>query len=226
MLTGHDRIGPHLGRISFSNLRTDKPVKSRKCRSCSRSALTLQDATKVNRDETIRQCYQVPGQTWPVELGWLYDTISKSKSHAEIGTFCGRSLLASCAGMAPGSMVVSVDDQSEWPNPEWVDAVQCATHRMIPASIRVVRIPTHSIDAARDCHRRGFQFDSIFIDGCHEYAECKADIQAWRALLKDDGLICGHDYWPVHIGVMDAVSEVFEGRHHVVPGTRIWWYKE
>jgi hypothetical protein len=26
--------------------------------------------------------------------------------------------------------------------------------------------------------------------------------------------------------VMDAVNEVFEGRHQVVPGTRIWFYRK
>ena len=75
------------------------------------------------RQKTIEQCYQVPGQTWPVELGWLYDTISQSKSHAEIGTYCGRSLLASCAGMKKFSEVVAVDDGSEWVNRQWVERV-------------------------------------------------------------------------------------------------------
>lgn len=168
----------------------------------------------------------MPGQTWPVELGWLYDTISKSKSHAEIGTYCGRSLLASCAGMVEGSLVVSVDDGSEWKVQEWTQAVLNATAKQLPSGVHCSQLKMHSIDAARYCKLQGLTFDSVFIDGCHEYAECKADIQAWRALLKDDGLICGHDYWPVHIGVMDAVNEVFQGRHQFVPGTRIWWYKE
>lgn len=178
----------------------------------------------MTRDEVIRQCYQVPGQTWPVELGWLYDTISLSKSHAEIGTYCGRSLLASCAGMQPGAFVLSVDNRSEWVNPTWVSNVQAATVAMLQQSVRTVN--AHSVDALRSAADAGLKFDSIFIDGDHNYAECKADIEAWRTLLNPGGLICGHDYWPVHIGVMDAVNEVFEGRHQVVPGTRIWWYKE
>jgi predicted O-methyltransferase YrrM len=178
----------------------------------------------MNREETINQCYQVPGQTWPVELGWLYDNISKSRSHAEIGTYCGRSLLASCAAMAPGSVIVSVDDASEWPRPEWVDTVQGATVKLLPGHVDVSFFRMHSIDASRECHRLGHRFNSVFIDADHNYAECRADIEAWRTLLKPNGLLCGHDYWTQDVGVMDAVNEVFQGRHQVVPGTRIWFF--
>lgn len=177
----------------------------------------------MNRDETIRQCYQVPGQTWPTELGWLYDNISKSRCHAEIGTYCGRSLLASCGGMAADAFVLSVDDRSEWTNPNWVEAVQQATISLMAQSVRTVN--AHSINALRSTQDSGIILDSVFIDGCHEYAECKADILGWITQVKPGGLICGHDYWPAHIGVMDAVNEVFNGRHSVVSGTRLWFYR-
>jgi predicted O-methyltransferase YrrM len=161
---------------------------------------------------------------WPTELGWLYDNISKSKSHAEIGTYCGRSLLASCSGMAAGSGVVYIDDGSGWQNPEWVKSVQQATVDLLP-EIWIESLQMHSIDAAREMQRKGRRFDSIFIDADHNYAECRADIEAWRPLLNSDGLICGHDYWTRDVGVMDAVNEVFKGRHQVVPGMRIWWHR-
>lgn len=179
----------------------------------------------MDRDAVIRQCYQIPGQTWPIELGWLYDTVSGSKSHAEIGTYCGRSFLASCGGMPPYSKALAVDDCSEWKYYDWTSSVHQATIRLVPKYIEVDSLQMHSVDAANVCHRNGRKFDSIFIDGCHEYAECKADIQAWMPLLSVGGLICGHDYWPAHIGVMDAVNEVFEGKHSVVPGTRIWYMR-
>lgn len=179
----------------------------------------------MNRDETIRQCYQVPGQMWPVELGWLYDTISQSKSHAEIGTYCGRSLLASGSGMAKFSEVVSVDDGSQWQNRQWVERVQAATFELLHPNISINSLRMHSIDAARECQRLGHMFDSIFIDADHNYAECRADIEAWRPLLKPGGFICGHDYWTQDVGVMEAVNEVFEGRYQVVAGTRIWWHR-
>jgi hypothetical protein len=179
----------------------------------------------MNREQVINQCYQVPGQTWPIELGWLYDTISQSKSHAEIGTYCGRSLLASCGGMTVDSSIIYVDDQSEWVNKDWVNSVLKATINLVPNNISVKQFTMHSVDAARECYRLGLRFDSVFIDGCHEYAECKADIEAWRLLLNPNGLMCGHDYWPNHYGVMDAVNEVFAGKHSVFSGSRIWYYR-
>ena len=178
----------------------------------------------MNREQAIRQCYLVPGWTWPTELGWLYDNISQSKSHAEIGTFCGRSLLASCAGMAPGASVLSVDDRSHWENAEWVSKAQAATLEIM-THVGFHVINAHSIDGLRYAAKNNMQFDSIFIDGDHNYAECRADIEGWQTLLKPGGLICGHDYWPRDAGVMDAVNELFEGRHSVVPGTRIWFHR-
>lgn len=176
----------------------------------------------MNREETISQCYAVPGQMWPTELGWLYDTISQSKSHAELGTYCGRSLLASCAGMTSGSSVVSVDNEL-WHHPEWVRAVQSATLKLLPTHVSVLRLSMHTVDAARECQRAGRMFDSIFIDADHNYAECRADIEAWRPMLRGGGIICGHDYWTQNVGVVEAVNEMFEGTHSVVPGTRIWY---
>lgn len=124
--------------------------------------------------------------------------------------------------MPTGSSVVVVDDESEWVNKDWTRKILGATLDLIP-SLWVERFNIHSVDAARRCVQTGMKFDSVFIDGDHNYAECKADIQAWMPLLRQGGLICGHDYWPAHIGVMDAVNEVFDGRHSVVPGTRIWF---
>jgi len=177
------------------------------------------------KEEIIKACYQVPGQTWPIELGWLYDTFSTSKSHVEIGTYCGRSLLASCGGMKEGSSVISIDDKSEWINNDWVLSVLNATKLLIPNYVSIESIEMNSIDASRKCYEDNKKFDSIFIDGCHEYAESKADIESWISMLNTGGIICGHDYWPVHIGVMDAVNEVFNGKHSIFSGTRIWYYK-
>jgi hypothetical protein len=61
----------------------------------------------------------------------------------------------------------------------------------------------------------------LFLDGCHEYAECKADIEIWTMLIRPGGILAGHDYWPNHWGVMEAVQET--GTFEVVPDTRIWF---
>lgn len=172
----------------------------------------------IERHQCVEACYNIPGQTWPVELCWLYDTFGKSMSHIEIGTFCGRSLMASCGGMQSSASVFSVDDDSEAFNPEWVQAVRRATLKLIEQNVTAVRLD--SVSAAAMCNDK---FDSIYIDACHHYAECKADIQAWLPHLKAGGIIAGHDYWPAHPGVMYAVNEVFGDAFEVVPRTRIWF---
>lgn len=174
----------------------------------------------MDRHECVTKCYQVPGQMWPTELCWLYDTFAKSRSHVEIGTYCGRSLLASCGGMSLNALVVSIDNDSETIDAEWSRAVRVATLRMIGPF--VTRLDMGSMEASLHCHNLGLQFDSIFIDACHHYAECKADIEAWLPLLRPGGIIAGHDYWAVDAGVMCAVNEVFKDSFKVVDGTRIW----
>lgn len=178
----------------------------------------------MKRHECVTTCYDIPGQMWPAELCWLYDVFSKSKTHVEIGTYCGRSLLASCGGMKKDSVVVSVDNDVDAVRTDvnWVKTIRRATiNAFIPLKIRMLE--SDSMSAALLCHREGMMFDSIFIDACHEYAECSADIEAWMPMLKPGGIIAGHDYWSANPGVMDAVNRIFEDRFSVVPNTRIWF---
>jgi hypothetical protein len=34
----------------------------------------------------------------------------------------------------------------------------------------------------------------VFLDGSHEYEDVFEDITLWRKVLKQGGLLCGHDY--------------------------------
>jgi hypothetical protein len=52
-------------------------------------------------------------------------------------------------------------------------------------------------------------FDMVFIDGDHSYEMAKFDILCWKALLREDGLLIGHDYDSIRYpGVVRAVDEV------------------
>ncbi len=53
----------------------------------------------------------------------------------------------------------------------------------------------------------------VFIDADHSYEASKADI-AW-AVAQGVPVIAGHDYKPLHPGVMQAVDETFPGRFGV-----------
>lgn len=159
---------------------------------------------------------------WPSEQLWLYDNLDFSKSHCEVGVYAGRSLFATAHGMKRPGKILAVDSFSGAGSigADWLQAVLAATIAQIHAQthVKVALDKRSSIDAARTNQTL---FDSVWIDACHEYAECKADIEAWTPFVKPGGIVCGHDYWAKDSGVMDAVNET--GPFSVAEATRIWW---
>lgn len=66
------------------------------------------------------------------------------------------------------------------------------------------------------------RFGLVFIDASHDYEDVKADIEAWRKLVRKGGIICGHDY-TTFPGVYKAVNEAFNGEAGAI-GSSIWHY--
>lgn len=91
----------------------------------------------------------------------------------------------------------------------------------------VVPMRLHSANAAHTLAHRGIQVDMVFIDADHTYEGVKADIEAWLPLLKEGGIICGHDYYKENedpfawMGVRQAVQERFPDVQKAA--TSIWW---
>jgi len=70
---------------------------------------------------------------------------------------------------------------------------------------RVVPVRMHSENAAHTIAHliekgQMEKFDLIFIDGDHSEEGIKTDGEAWLPLLKEGGLICGHDYYKENEG--------------------------
>ena len=88
-----------------------------------------------------------------------------------------------------------------------------------------------SVDYANDCPSH---FDVAFIDADHRYETTKADVKAYWPLVKERGLLMGHDYnsraeksrgyW----GVKRAVDEFAKsnGLEVNVASHKIWWIKK
>ena len=53
-------------------------------------------------------------------------------------------------------------------------------------------------------------FDLVFIDADHKYESVISDIKYWEPLVKNNGLLTGHDYGGSKIGVKKAVDECFD----------------
>ncbi len=75
-------------------------------------------------------------------------------------------------------------------------------------NIRTLQMP--SVEAAPAFGNRSLDF--VFIDAAHDYANVKADINAWWPKVKVGGWIGGHDYDPSWPGVIQAVNEFFRDR--------------
>jgi len=59
---------------------------------------------------------------------------------------------------------------------------------------------------------KGLKYDFVYIDGLHTYEGVKTDITNYLPLVKEGGVIGGHDYtksMPHLVGVYDAVNEMF-----------------
>lgn len=82
------------------------------------------------------------------------------------------------------------------------------------------------------------KFSLIFIDGDHSEEGIKKDVEAWLPLLKDGGIICGHDYYKenegphwVHVrqyveskfpNVQKSATSIWHVRPHEEPRSRIY----
>lgn len=90
--------------------------------------------------------------------------------------------------------------------------------------------------------------DMIFFDGDHTYKAFKKEIHSWYRIIKDRGILCGHDcekkYTSLsllqklslrinigrdyisgigHPGVILALYKMFEDRYELSPDSIIWW---
>jgi beta-1,4-mannosyl-glycoprotein beta-1,4-N-acetylglucosaminyltransferase len=72
------------------------------------------------------------------------------------------------------------------------------------------------------------KFDLIFVDGDHSEEGIKIDVEAWLPLLKEGGLICGHDYYkenegPYWVHVRQFVEQKFPEVQKAA--TSLWWIR-
>jgi SAM-dependent methyltransferase len=66
-------------------------------------------------------------------------------------------------------------------------------------------------------------FDLVFIDAAHDYESVKADIRRWYPLVREGGVMAGHDFnhkWP---GVQRAIAECFDLMQIGIGPDSVWF---
>lgn len=172
------------------------------------------------------------GWMFEAELKWLAEQAQSCQTIIEVGCWKGRSTLA-LADNTPGQ-VFAVDHWKGTPGDPGHDAelakigreglyqefLRNMGDRHISGNVYVMRMSSE--EAAPFFHLRSM--DLVFIDAGHAYADVKRDILSYRPVVKDGGILCGHDYaCPAHIGVTDAVNEVFPTVNRAAE--MIWWVR-
>jgi len=155
------------------------------------------------------------------EYGRLLDLLGPGDVAVEVGSFAGRTAVFAADRLGPkGGKLVCVDmwkygeelpaDHTDvfveagWPN-IWATFAKNVEGRHDV----ITPIGKHSLDAAALFKSVGAKFALVFIDGDHEYDSVRADIDAWRPLVREGGIICGHDHCDDHPAVVRAVNESF-----------------
>ena len=165
---------------------------------------------------TKKPSQMIDGWMSDAELNWIRQNVIGAKKILEIGSWKGRSTAAIREGMDHDAVLVCVDtwrgsDNEEIHNiakdisdPIWREFY--TNHKKNIDNGKIVTMRMSSKDALEKLEDNKEQFDCIFIDADHSYEACKADIEGSLKVLKNDGLLCGHDHdWS---GVTKAVDEI------------------
>lgn len=156
----------------------------------------------------------------PAELTWLAEQASQMRSVVEIGSLHGRSSFA-LATACPGT-VYCLDPWCDDGYASWMGSVGTVFDNVVgiraPSPQAGIQVPD--------------PVDMVFIDGAHDAASVRADIEYWRT--RAQVLLCGHDYIPAHglppgvnpgfPDVAVVVDELLGPNIQVAPDTAIWTF--
>jgi predicted O-methyltransferase YrrM len=191
------------------------------------------------REKAVYLSSTIDGWMDANELGWLYDRaggLPEGGIWVEVGTWKGRSAVATALGLPKDGTLVCVDtfrgDGARKQEHAWEGGLtgwllEC--FRLNAGMVKKIRADVSVlVRADRDdtvvLGDGAETFDAVFIDADHEYGAVRGDIEQWSGLLKPGGLLCGHDYHPAYPGVVKAVDELVGSKLKKGPGT-IWWRK-
>lgn len=121
---------------------------------------------------------------------------------AEIGVFTGYYSEVLCRVM-PGLKLLCVDP---WEKGKYKEAEQEALDRLKLYNTQIMKM--YSAEAAKQVDDESLDF--VYIDGAHDYANVKIDIEAWTPKVRKGGIVSGDDFYEFPSGkggVQKAVCE-------------------
>lgn len=176
----------------------------------------------VTRNLKLDRALATNGWMEPDELEYIASLASRSKIIVELGTWRGRS--AVCWAENTEGIVYCVDlwanDAYGIPFPDDPPDLHRRPEWLLTEFLRntsgirnIVPIRTRTEIAATIFSNLGIRPDVVFVDADHGYNGVVADINAWRPLLAEGGVLCGHDYsyygWPDVKKVVDWMIPSF-----------------
>lgn len=115
------------------------------------------------------------------------------------------------------------DDPMNLPQPVFDRLYERTGQRLNAFGDRVTQIRLDSVEAAQEINE---PIDFVYIDGDHSYEGIRADLEAWFPLVREGGIVAGHDYGqPAFPGVKAAADHFFKrfGLTVTHEGKGIWW---
>lgn len=175
----------------------------------------------------LQNALKIDGWMIESELKWLAEQAKNRKVIAEIGSWRGRTTRALADNTSGIVYAIDTWDGSEEHQEFLKDKPKDWLYDEFLTNTRglcnVCPTRGYSINVANCFKQSGFvwKFDMIFLDASHDYENVKNDILAWRPLLFNSGILCGHDYSDTWPGVKQAVHEIFQD-NVVFPANDIW----
>jgi predicted O-methyltransferase YrrM len=153
---------------------------------------------------------------------WLASRASPCSRIIEVGSLHGRSALAMLANSSAHLWCVDVwGEPSITTDADHIEFIKNISPYLDRVSILRMHSHLGAVELLNDYGENSF--DMVFIDGGHDYDTVRGDILGYRPLLREGGLLSGHDYSHRmgHPGVKKAVNELL-GIPNRGAGS-IWW---
>ena len=90
---------------------------------------------------------------------------------------------------------------------DFSDIYQIAKDNLSPFQDKIEFIIDYSTNAIKNIHDN---VDFVYIDANHDFEMVYKDLDAYYPIIKNGGVIGGHDYCPIYPGVARAIDKYFD----------------